>query len=275
MDNLCAYCFRPEKDCDHCCKGEDCKSYWECSKRPKATIRITTKCTQKCGHCCFDCSPDRKDMMDINTAKDIGKFLVNNNIRTINVMGGEFFCNPDWFDICAALVDGNNLKRVRIVTNSDWAAEEKIVNSIIKFCKKRSNVYIALSKDKWHTNKYVNKAVGILEENNIDYILGNGENNDSDSIVPIGRGKWELGLYSMFATYCSNPEYISSFMIDEVGKIYKCQLGAWDFDDIYNFLEGGFAERFKYFYETFDKVFLGNCKLCIQGYNRYVREKND
>ena len=60
------------------------------------TIRITTKCTQKCRHCAFECSPERSDFMEIEEAKEISKFLRNNGITQINLMGGEFVQHPNW-----------------------------------------------------------------------------------------------------------------------------------------------------------------------------------
>ena len=38
--------------------------------------------------------------MSTETASKIKMFLINNNInKRINIMGGEFFCNPDWKEI--------------------------------------------------------------------------------------------------------------------------------------------------------------------------------
>lgn len=43
-------------------------------------------------------------MMSIDTAKEISLFFRSNKIRSINLMGGEFFCNPDWFEILDVLI---------------------------------------------------------------------------------------------------------------------------------------------------------------------------
>ena len=43
-------------------------------------------------------------MMTVETAEIIAKFLKANGILSLNVMGGEFFCNPDWYPIIGHLL---------------------------------------------------------------------------------------------------------------------------------------------------------------------------
>ena len=72
--------------------------------------------------------------------------------------------------------------------------------------------------------------------------------NESEfNLVPIGRAESSGGLYSMFGCYCQNPKHHYSFLIDEVGKIYKCGFGVWNYADIDDYIDGGFAPRFKEF----------------------------
>ena len=61
---------------------------------------LLQKCTQSCSHCCFSCSPNNNIFMSTETASKIKMFLINNNInKRINIMGGEFFCHPNWKEI--------------------------------------------------------------------------------------------------------------------------------------------------------------------------------
>jgi len=70
-----------------------------------------------------------------------------------------------------------------------------------------------ISKDQWHTNENIIEAEKLVLENNIP--TKTSDLNESDfSLVPIGRAEYSGGFYSMFGTYCSNPEHHYSFLID-------------------------------------------------------------
>ena len=260
------------------CNCSTCKVKDSCPKKLRPTIRITTKCTQKCGHCCFSCSPKRTDMMSIDTSKMIGQFLKSNDIQSANLMGGEFYCNPDWFEIFTNFMEIGGLHHVRIVTNSDWVSSKETTEKVIEFGRK-FRVYYALTIDQWHTNKYVKEAQEILDLHKISYQLGNHENDEKDvmenSIVPIGNAVFTFGLYSMFATYCHNQDSKYQFMIDEKGVIFKCPFGIWDFADVYDYVNGGFEKPFKDFNVKFYKCMIFNCKQCINAWNLAEREENE
>lgn len=275
------------KPCDICldkkcggtetCNCETCASKDCCPKLmgPRPTIRITTKCTQSCGHCCWGSGPEKQDMMTVETSEKIGRFLKANEIKSVNLMGGEFFCNSDWFEIFSNIMNGLS-NHARIVTNSDWAANEQLSAKVIEFAK-RYNVYFALSFDKWHTNKYVEEAKALLNTNNISYHLGERECDKEDTfdspLVPVGRSSFSLGFYGTFGVYCHEEITKYAFLIDESGIIYKCPFGIWDYDEIDNFLEGGFISRFKEVNEKFYKHFISNCKRCIEAYQYHKKHK--
>ena len=61
-------------------------------------------------------------MMSVEVAKSISNFLKNNQIYSVNLMGGEFFLNKDWYEIILLITDG--LENVRIVTTGDWTKDE-------------------------------------------------------------------------------------------------------------------------------------------------------
>ena len=58
---VCDICL-DRKDCKKInkCDCSTCKLYDECPKKLRAVVRITLKCTQKCGHCCFASGQLRK-----------------------------------------------------------------------------------------------------------------------------------------------------------------------------------------------------------------------
>lgn len=139
--------------------------------------------------------------MSIDKAKDIALFFRNNNIRSVNLMGGEFFCNSHWYEIFDIIL--SEVISARLVTNGDWANNEEVKAKLTTLINNYSNVVrFAISKDRWHTNKNVEEATDA-------------------SIVPIGRAVWQGTFYSVLGCYCRNPMNKYSFLIDENGSIYK------------------------------------------------------
>jgi len=264
----CDICL--EKECKSkggigSCNCSTCKVYKECNRKLRATIRLTLKCTQSCSHCCFESSPNNEVHMTIDTAKKVREFLIKNEIYSVNLMGGEIYCNPDWREILDLIIPVTNY--ARIVSNGDWAINEK---EFAEYLSKFENCYVCLSKDKWHTNQNNDAAEQLLVQNNV--ICKQSDLNETEfGLVPVGRARFSYGIYSAFNNYCSNPEEQYAFLIDEVGKIYKCGFGIWDYADINDYLEGGFARRFKEFNKKFYDVFISNCSSCIRGYNFHCK----
>lgn len=202
-------------------------------------------------------------MMTVEKAKNIAKFLKNNGVETINLMGGEFFCNPDWFEIYSELI--SSVKFARLVTNGDWAnnlgVKTKIAMLVSLFGDK---IHFSISKDKWHTNKNVEAAKEFLESTGCEVNVAKKDNTKDESIVPVGRanGKYISGIYDMFGCYCQNPENMYSFLIDEKGNIYKCSFGVLCYANIDKYLEGGFRQRFKEANSKFYSLFISSCQSC-------------
>ena len=261
----CEICVEKKCPTDGKCNCESCAVKATCPKYNglNATVRITKKCTQKCSHCCFSCSPLSEDMMTVETAKNIAVFIKKNGVKRLNIMGGEIFCNPNYKEILSVLIPA--VKNARLVTNSDWVEHDK---SFAKFITKFKNVYLSLSKDEYHTNKHVDEAEKILKGRNVRYTIDSKGVVNSSSIVPVGRAQFGLSnFYSFMGCYCHNPEHHYSFLIDEVGEIYKCGFGIWNYANINDYLEGGFRDRFKEFNTKFYGIFISSCTSCIRGFN--------
>jgi len=63
------------------------------------------------------------------------------------------------------------------------------------------------------------------------------------------------------------------FLIDENGDIYKCPYGIWKYDNIKDYVDGGFDKRFKEMGMAFYKSFFGSCRSCIRSYNKMFSKK--
>lgn len=262
----CDICLDEVCNTDHKCNCSTCKSFNECPKRLSATIRITLKCTQSCSHCCFDCTPNSDVHMSIETSLKISKFIKNNGIYSLNIMGGEIFCNPNYKEILLNIIPVAQI--VRIVSNGDWAANN---DDFASFLKQFNNVYVSISKDEFHHNKYNEKAKEYLNKHNIR-VFESDLNEKSENMVPIGRSIYSYGIYSMFGTYCSNPDKKYSFLIDEEGDIYKCGFGCWKYENIQNYLNGGFRKVFKEINTKFYNVFIPSCRSCIRSYQNTIKK---
>ena len=97
--NRCDICLEETCGGKHNCHCEICNHSKDCYRYLHATIRITNRCTQECSHCCFESNKTSSIFMSVDSAKDIGKFLKSNDVMSLNVMGGEFFTNKNWFEI--------------------------------------------------------------------------------------------------------------------------------------------------------------------------------
>lgn len=262
----CDICLDEKCEGKHNCHCATCELASKCNKHLHPTIRITNKCTQECAHCCYASSPKSKIMMSVEMSEKIAKFMKANGIEGANLLGGEFFCNPDWFEILSNIVDV--CKVARIVTNGDWAMSEKVKTKLAEFIDKyKKKVLFSVSKDKWHNNKHVDAAAEFLKEHGAAYNVATEEETTDASIVPVGRAMWNCvggGYYSMVGCYCQDDKNQYAFMIDEDGIIYKCGFGIFSYASVDEYIDGGFRKRFKEYNTFFYSKFIPSCKTCSQ-----------
>ena len=267
------------KRCDICieekcgekknCRCEECDHLKECPKKLHPTIRITNKCTQKCKHCGFSSSPTSSRMMTKEQSLLVSQFLKTNEIDYINVMGGEFFCNPEWEEVLENLISHVNI--MRLVTNGDWATSPERV--IAFFERHKDKLFVAVSGDHWHTGKNVEEAGRLLEECGVHYQVSTDKDMPDSGIVPVGRAELQGGAYySMLAGYCEKPEAKYSFLIDEEGNIYKCVWGILKYANVKYYIDKTFYERFKKFNQKF--YGLPVILTCSKCYRTFSREKD-
>lgn len=264
--NRCDICIEESCNGKYNCNCDNCNRISECYRILHPTIRITTKCTQSCSHCCFECSPEGNKFMTLEVAKNIGIFIRNNNIQSINIMGGEFFLNKCWYNIIKTL--GRNTNYIRLVTTGDWVNNKLQCDKLIKLMYTLNGLgtklRISISKDRWHNNKNVDKAEQFLLQNNFVYNIGETENDKEDVIVPIGRSLGEYNVYGLYGCYCHSNKNMYSFLINEYGTIYKCAFGVWDYANVSEYLGGGFEKRFKEYNKKFYSIFVSSCASCIR-----------
>lgn len=89
--NPCDICLDEKCGGTKSCNCRNCSHRDDCRKYLHPTIRITTKCTQACSHCCFSCSPAKTRMMKKNkTTKNISRLVFFLYLKFDNHCSGTF-----------------------------------------------------------------------------------------------------------------------------------------------------------------------------------------
>ena len=76
------------------------------------TIRLTLKCSEQCKHCLVNALPTGTHITE-ETLDNLLQLLKYVNVPILNISGGEFTENPDWFNIINKIIlfiKNNNLK---------------------------------------------------------------------------------------------------------------------------------------------------------------------
>ena len=96
-------------------------------------VRITDFCNNKCGHCCFSCSPKCNNFMSLETMVKLEDvFKDDDNVcYWFNVMGGETTLHPDY----EKLIEVLSGRHVRFVTNGWWINNEQAKSRFLRFLK--------------------------------------------------------------------------------------------------------------------------------------------
>lgn len=212
--------------------------------------------------------------MTFEMAQDIATFVKNNDVVYLNLMGGEFFCNPDWYRIFRVLIEATRF--ARIVSNGDWANSNTVKAQLLKLKDEFEGKFkISISKDKWHTNANVEKAEEFLKEKNFLYNVASEGDMTENSIVPVGRAFLSGTMYSMFQCFCHEPDKKYAFLIDEDGDIFKCEFGHFAYANVHEYMDGGFDARFKEYNQAFYKVFIPSCATCARYCTFLPQEKKE
>lgn len=258
------------------CNCKECKNFGSCPKILHATIRITNKCTQECSHCCFSSSPKSEIHMTPEIAKKIQSFINSNGVLALNIMGGEFFCNPQWYEILKIFLESNAFY-MRLVSNGDWYGRGDVkekLESLIEAHKDK--LKISITYDRYHTNSWTEHGLdGFLKLTGVKYNAERRQIMDDMGIVPVGRAYLTYSFYSFMGTYCSDPCNRYSFLIDENGQVYSCGFGICPFANIKDYLEGGFRPVFKDHFQWFSRLPLLSCSRCIEAFemNKSIVDK--
>lgn len=118
-------------------------------------ILLTDQCNAKCSMCCFSCSPDNRDVVDIETIKSIIEQAATlNGINTVGFSGGEVFLQYNLLADMVKYASSLGL-RTTCTSNGFWATSYKVALEKLLLLKKNGLSKLGLSVDQFH-QQYVN-----------------------------------------------------------------------------------------------------------------------
>ena len=95
-----------------------------CNKIKSAVWELTLKCNANCIHCGSSAGADRKDNLPLDKAIDLIYQLVNENCKSLTLIGGEYFVYPYWKELLSEL--SKTSLKVSIVTNGLLLSEKNL-----------------------------------------------------------------------------------------------------------------------------------------------------
>lgn len=105
---------------------------------PKTLTLITTyKCSAACNNCCFECNPNRDEMLPLAVAISHIDSAVSTykDLQVVVLTGGECFLNMTYLLSLIKHIHSHNLT-CRVVTNGFWAKSKEIAVKLLSECKK-------------------------------------------------------------------------------------------------------------------------------------------
>lgn len=144
---------------------------------------LFNKCTAKCKHCCFSCSPESQQRIDINRViQYIKESEEISEIKTIAFTGGEVFLEyPTLLKLVEISTEVG--KNTSIATNGFWAVSEEATYDKLYQLKKSGLKHLSISHDRYHSE--------FISTNNIKNILKVSLNLDIQVSIAIVKLKDE------------------------------------------------------------------------------------
>ncbi|NSS06688.1 radical SAM protein, partial [Enterococcus faecalis] len=90
-------------------------------------VNLGARCNASCEHCCFSCSPTKKEALDKNEVINLVENFSNNpKIKTISFTGGEIFLNYPFLYSLLKIVNSSG-KISTLISNGFWGREIETV----------------------------------------------------------------------------------------------------------------------------------------------------
>jgi Predicted Fe-S oxidoreductases len=210
---------------------------------PYKTLAFTlySKCSAACSMCCFECTPQSSDKLDVERVKDYIKESAEiDEITTISFTGGEPFLK---YNLLLDLVKFASMynKRVTTISNGFWATSYEVAYKKLSELKANGLQHISTSHDSYHK----------------EYIK-------TEYVANLLRAASDLGLASTLAIVKMKDEDIGEILNKLGNSIYSTAL------EIVPCLPAGGAKK-NFSNDSFDRTISTNQGLpCIYSGNIVV-----
>jgi radical SAM/Cys-rich protein len=103
-------------------------------------VNVGLLCNQTCRHCHLDAGPDRPEMMDIDTVREVVKFAARGGFRVVDITGGAPEMNPHLAELISML--SSVVPRMMLRSNLT-AINTPARSFLIDLCRKHRVVIVA------------------------------------------------------------------------------------------------------------------------------------
>ncbi len=183
-------------------------------------IQITDHCNMTCAHCCFNCSPKKRNFMAFDTFKHAVQFAGERG-ETVVLGGGEPTLHPLFWMLFGAAMAEKGVESVWMATNG---SQTDIALALAGIASGSERFGVALSQDAYHAEidtRVVDRFYDLhLEIRNVTY-----------NVVRQGRAK-KTQVWQKEACPCSE------LFVDTKGHIYSCGCRKLEIGDVFDGFNG-------------------------------------
>lgn len=105
------------------------------------TVEVTQQCNLRCKHCYLESCPENNKTMSIENFRQLVSILKQNDVVNIELTGGEFFVNPNAYEILKLSIQ--NFTKVALLTNGT-ILDDKVLDLLTR---NKDKVVLSISVD--------------------------------------------------------------------------------------------------------------------------------
>lgn len=231
------------------------------------TLFISLRCTHKCNHCLYACSPEKGEDMSLEVFEKSIDIAKKNNITKLTFFGGEPFTNSEIFKMLDCSLK-NNFDLI-IATNGYLLNNDKTYEMLYEVTHTYKNkILFDIGNDKYHkqyfdptnvADKLKNHGYPVLLQDYCDYAL---------IISDYNKDKVNLQTISNISISCCEKGKYQSVGVLPNGAWTICPPSLIEFGNISNI---DLKELLTFKHKLPFKCELG-CTMCLKDFNSYNKD---